>query len=51
MSEVAIRADDRVVSEIGPGLFVLVYAGRGDTTAEADRLLEKLLNYHVFSDT
>ena len=50
VSEAAVRVDGRVVGEIGPGLLALVCAERGDTAAEADRLLEKLLNYRVFSD-
>ena len=39
------------VGAIGPGLMVLVCAERGDDTVNADRLLEKLLNTRVFSDT
>lgn len=50
VSQAAVRVDGRVVGEIGPGLLALVCAERGDTVAEADRLLEKLLNYRVFSD-
>jgi D-tyrosyl-tRNA(Tyr) deacylase len=50
VSQAAVRVDGHVVGEIGPGLLALVCAERGDTTAEADRLLEKLLNYRVFSD-
>ncbi|CAJ0872577.1 D-aminoacyl-tRNA deacylase [Ralstonia sp. LMG 32965] len=50
VSEAAVRVDGRVVGEIGAGLLALVCAERGDTAAEADRLLEKLLNYRVFSD-
>ena len=38
------------VGAIDRGLLVLVCAERGDTPAEADRLLERLLNYRVFSD-
>jgi D-tyrosyl-tRNA(Tyr) deacylase len=43
-------AQARVTGEIGPGLLALVCAERGDTAAEADRLLAKLLSYRVFSD-
>ena len=38
------------IGAIDRGLLVLVCAERGDTTAEADRLLERVLNYRVFSD-
>lgn len=40
----------RTTGEIGPGLLALVCAERGDTEAEADRLLAKLLGYRVFAD-
>ena len=35
---------------IGPGLLVLVCAERGDTEAEADKLLAKILKLRIFSD-
>jgi D-tyrosyl-tRNA(Tyr) deacylase len=38
------------IGAIDRGLLVLVCAERGDTAAEADRLLERVLNYRVFSD-
>jgi D-tyrosyl-tRNA(Tyr) deacylase len=38
------------VGAIGKGLMVLVCAERGDSRENADRLLERLLNYRVFSD-
>ena len=39
-----------VVGEVGPGLLVLLCAERGDTAAEADRLLAKRLKLRIFSD-
>ena len=38
------------VGAIGAGLLVLVCAERGDSEAEADRLLERVLGYRVFGD-
>jgi D-tyrosyl-tRNA(Tyr) deacylase len=38
------------VGAIEQGLLVLVCAERGDTSAQADRLLDRLLNYRVFAD-
>lgn len=38
------------VGAIGEGLLVLVCAERGDNESHATRLLERLLNYRVFSD-
>lgn len=50
VSEARVEVEAAVVGAIGPGLLVLVCAERGDGTADADRLLERLLNYRVFSD-
>ena len=38
------------VGAIGAGLLVLVCAERGDSEAEADRLLARVLGYRVFGD-
>jgi len=48
--EARVEVADEVVGQIGPGLLVLVCAERGDTEAEADRLLAKLLKLRIFSD-
>lgn len=41
---------ERLAGRIGRGLAVLVGVERGDTLAQADRLLERLLAYRVFED-
>ncbi len=46
----SVTVDGAVVGEIGRGFLVLVCAEQGDTTAEADKLLAKLLKLRVFSD-
>lgn len=38
------------IGEIGAGLLVLACAQRGDSEREAERLLERILDYRVFSD-
>jgi len=43
-----VRVDGEVVGEIDAGLLVLVGVERGDTQAEASRLVERLLGYRVF---
>lgn len=50
VSEAAVRVDGEVVGEIGRGLMVLLGVERGDSEAQADRLLERLLGYRVFPD-
>lgn len=42
--------DGECVGEIGAGLLALVCAERGDTPAEADRLLAKVLKLRIFAD-
>ncbi len=50
VSQAKVEVDGASVGAIGPGLMVLLCAERGDTDAEADRLLERLLGYRVFAD-
>lgn len=40
-----------IIGSIDHGLLVLLGVEAGDTHAEADRLLERLLNYRVFNDS
>ena len=50
VSQARVVVDGRTVGEIGPGLLVLVCAERGDSEAQADKLLAKLLKLRIFSD-
>lgn len=45
-----VRVDGQTVGEIGQGLLVLVCAEQGDTEAQGDKLLAKLLKLRIFSD-
>ncbi|MBD8576655.1 D-tyrosyl-tRNA(Tyr) deacylase [Pseudomonas syringae] len=45
-----VEVGGEVVGAIDQGLLVLVGVEPQDTTASADKLLHKLLNYRVFSD-
>ena len=47
----SVAIDGAVVGAIGPGLLVLVCAEQGDTQAQADKLLAKILKLRIFSDT
>ena len=51
VTEAAVDVDGARIAAIGPGLLVLVGVERGDTTAQAQRLAERLLGYRVFADT
>lgn len=48
--EARVDVDGTTVGAIGAGLLVLVCAERGDTEAEADKLLAKLLKLRIFGD-
>jgi D-tyrosyl-tRNA(Tyr) deacylase len=50
VSEARVEVAGRAIGAIGRGLLVLVCAERGDTEAQADRLLAKLLKLRIFSD-
>ena len=50
VTEASVTVEGAVVAAIGPGLLVLVGVEKGDAEAQADRLLERLLGYRVFSD-
>ena len=50
VDQARVEVGERIVGSIGRGLMVLVCAERGDAEAQADRLLERLLDHRVFSD-
>jgi D-tyrosyl-tRNA(Tyr) deacylase len=45
-----VRVGERVVGEIGTGLLALLAVQPDDSEEQADRLLERTLNYRVFAD-
>ncbi len=49
VTEARVSIDDRVVGRIGKGLLVFVGVEKGDGEAQADRMLERLLGYRIFS--
>jgi D-tyrosyl-tRNA(Tyr) deacylase len=50
VSQAGVEVEGESVGRIGPGLLVLLCAERGDSEAEADRLLARVLGYRVFAD-
>ena len=50
VSNARVEIGSDTVSAIGRGLVVLVGVERGDTEREADRLIERVVGYRVFSD-
>jgi len=45
-----VHVDSKLVAQIQQGLLVLLGVERHDQQTDADKLLEKILNYRVFSD-
>ena len=50
VSEASVHVDGAPISEIGPGLLVLVGVKRGDTEQQAERLAGKVKKLRVFED-
>jgi len=50
VSSAEVSVDGLRIAAIPGGLLVLVGVERGDTEANADRLLERLLGYRIFAD-
>jgi len=50
VSRAAVRVEDRVAAEIGPGLLVLLGVARDDDLAAAERLAAKVRALRVFAD-
>ena len=50
VTQASVSVEGEVVGSVDRGLMVLIGVERNDTEAQADRLLERLLGYRVFSD-
>jgi len=50
VSEAGVTVDGRVVGSIGRGILALIGVQRGDDSAQAGRLLERVLGYRLFED-
>jgi D-tyrosyl-tRNA(Tyr) deacylase len=45
-----VQVEGQTIGQIGKGLLVLLGIGNGDSTKEADSLLEKIVNLRIFED-
>jgi D-tyrosyl-tRNA(Tyr) deacylase len=45
-----VKVDGEIVGAIGPGLLVLLGAGRGDGDTDAEWMAQKVVNLRVFED-
>ena len=51
VTEARVDVSGETIAAIGPGLMVLIGVERNDAEANADRLIERILGYRIFSDT
>lgn len=51
VTQANVVVEKQVVGKIKQGLLVLLGVEKEDTQEKADRLLEKILNYRIFSDS
>ena len=50
VKQASVHVNDKEIAQIEQGLLVLIGVEKGDTNKQADRLIERLLGYRVFSD-
>ena len=50
VTEAGVEVDGRAIAAIGRGVLALVGVERGDTEAQAERLVDRLLGYRIFPD-
>ena len=50
VSRARVRVNGQTTGEIGPGLLTLLGVGQGDTSKEADYLLDKIIHLRIFED-
>lgn len=50
VTQSSVTVNRRTIGEIGHGIMALIAVEKEDTENEADRLLERVLNYRIFAD-
>lgn len=50
VKQAKVEVENRTIGEIGSGLLVLLGVEKEDNQTKADKLLDKVLNYRIFSD-
>ena len=50
VTEASVTEENKVVGKIDKGYMVLIGVGKDDTTAEADKLVKKMIGLRIFAD-
>jgi D-tyrosyl-tRNA(Tyr) deacylase len=50
VTSASVRVGQELVGEIGPGLLAMIGVVQGDDASQAERLLQRVLDYRVFAD-
>lgn len=50
VTHASVKVDGEIKGEIGNGFLVLLGVGQGDTEADVDRLVNKIVKMRIFSD-
>lgn len=50
VTEASVTVENEVVGKINKGYMVLIGVGKDDTTAEADKLVKKMIGLRIFAD-
>jgi len=50
VTEARVKVEDQTIGSIQAGLMILLGVEKGDTSASAEKLVERVINYRVFSD-
>lgn len=51
VSEASVTVDGKTIGTINQGILLLLGVDKGDTETDADKLLQKVINYRIFADS
>jgi D-tyrosyl-tRNA(Tyr) deacylase len=51
VSSANVSVDEQIIGKINTGIMALIAVEKNDTAKEADRLVERILNYRIFPDS
>ncbi len=50
VTQASVSVNDKITGKIAQGIMALVAVEKNDTEKQADRLLQRILNYRIFND-